>query len=135
MTFKLLGSFALQHWLNSSFIALKNEYNRLLHLLVILLQVLNILWSWKSLSIHGFQVIATLSRVMDDLVRSFPCGAEFSLGSVFGCWGDFERDEVPYVESSELHPSVVVLGHLLLVFHYLVRSFLSDLVQIVQIDS
>ena len=85
-------------------------------------------WSWKSLSIHGLQVIAALAGVMDDPVRSFPCGAEFSLGRVFGCWGDLAQDEVPYVELSELHSLVVVFGHLLLVFCHFVRSFLSDLV-------
>ena len=49
LAFKLLGLLALGHWLNSSFIALKNEYNYLLHLLVVLLQVLNIPWSWQSM--------------------------------------------------------------------------------------
>ena len=89
MAFKLLGLLALSHWLNSSFIAFKNEYNFLLHLLVVLLQVLNVPWSWKSLSVYDFQVIFALFRVMDDLVGSFPCGAEFLLGRVFGRWGDF----------------------------------------------
>ena len=31
---------------------------------------------------------------MDDPVRSFPYGAEFPLGRVFGCWGDFVQDKV-----------------------------------------
>ena len=73
-------------------------------------------------------MITALSGVMDDPIGSFPCGVEFSSDRVFGCWGDFAQDEVPYVESPELHPLVVVLGHLLLVFRHLVRSFLSDLV-------
>ena len=89
MTFKLLGSFVLKHWLNISFISFKNEYNFLLHPLVVLLQVLNVPWSWKPLSVYGLQVITALSRVMDDLVGSFLCGAEFPLGRVFSCWGDF----------------------------------------------
>ena len=71
---------------------------------------------------------------MDDPVRSFPYGAEFPLGKVFSCWGDFVQDKVLYVESSELHPLVVVLGHLLLVLHHLVKSIFSDLVQTVQVD-
>ena len=122
--------FALKHWLNSSFIAFKNEYNHLLHLLVVLLQVLNIPWSWKSLSIYGLQVIIALSGVIDDPVGSFHVGLSFPWAGflVVACWGDFAQDEVPYVESPELHPLVVVLRHLLLVFRHLVRSFLFDLV-------
>ena len=42
---KLLGLLTLSHWLNNSFIAFKNEYNFLLHLLVVFLQVLNVPWS------------------------------------------------------------------------------------------
>ena len=72
---------------------------------------------------------------MDDSVGPFPCGVEFSLGRVSGCWGDLTQDEVSYVESSELHPFVVVLGHLLLVFCRLIGSFLSNFVQTVQVDS
>ena len=49
LAFKLLCLLELGHWLNSSFIAFKNEYNYLLHLLVVLLQVLNIPWSWQSM--------------------------------------------------------------------------------------
>ena len=49
LAFKLLGLLELGHWLNSSFIAFKNEYYYLLHLLVVLLQVLNIPWSWQSM--------------------------------------------------------------------------------------
>ena len=90
LAFKLLGLLALSHWLNSSFIALKKEYNCLLHLLVVHLQVHNVPWSWKSLPIQGLQVIIVLSKVMNDLVRSFLGWAEFPLGRVFGCWGDFE---------------------------------------------
>ena len=86
--------------------------------------MLNVPWLWKSLSVNGLQVIAALPRVMDDLVGSFLCGAEFSLGRVFGCWGDFAQNKVPYVKSYELHPLVVVFDYLLLVFRHLVRSFL-----------
>ena len=79
-------------------------------------------------------MITALSGVLDDLIGSFPCGAEFPLGRVFGCWGDFAQDKVPYVESSELHPLVAVLSHLLLVLRHLLRGFFSDLVQRVQDD-
>ena len=72
MTFKLLGLLALRYGLNNSFITFKNEYNCLLHLLVVLLQVLDVPWSWDSLPVQGFQVIASLFGVMDDLVGSFP---------------------------------------------------------------
>ena len=134
MTFKLLGLLALRHWLNSSFIAFKNEYNCLLHLLVVFFQVLNVPWSWKPLSIYGLSVITALSGVMDDLVQSFPCEAKFPLDRVFGRWGDFAQDKVPYVKSSEFHSLVVVFNHLLLVLRHLVRSSISDLIQEVQVD-
>ena len=65
---------------------------------MVFLQVLNVPWSWKPLPVHGFQVIATLPGVIDDMVGSFSCGAEFSLGRVFSCWGDLVQDEVSYVE-------------------------------------
>ena len=60
-------------------------------------------------------MIALLSRLMDDPVGFFLGWAEFPLDKVFGCWGDFAQDKVPYVKSSELHSFVIVLGHLLLV--------------------
>ena len=123
MTFKLLGSLALRHWLNSSFIAFKNEYNRLL-----LLQVLNVPWSWEPLSVYGLQVITALSRVMDDPVWPFLCGAEFSLNRVFGRWGDFAQDKVPYVKSFELYSLIVVFSYLLLVLRHLFRNSIFDLV-------
>ena len=123
MTFKLLGSLALRHWLNSSFIGFKNEYNRLL-----LLQVLNVPWSWEPLSVYGLQVITALSRVMDDPVWPFLCGAEFSLNRVFGRWGDFAQDKVPYVKSFELYSLIVVFNYLLLVLRHLFRNSIFDLV-------
>ena len=43
------------------------------------LQMLNVSWSWQSLPIHRFQVIASLSQVVDDLVGSFPSWSELSL--------------------------------------------------------
>ena len=85
MTFKLLGSFALRNWLNSSFITFKNEYNHLLHLLVVLLQVLNVSWLWEPLSFHGLQVITTLTEVMDDPIWSFLCGVRFLVARVTLC--------------------------------------------------
>ena len=54
-------------------------------------------------------MIIALSRVIDDSVGSFSGWAKFPLGRVFGSWGDFEQDEVPYVKSFELHSLVVVL--------------------------
>ena len=128
MTFKLLGLLALIHWMNSSFIAFKNEYNRLLHLFVVFLQVLNVPWSWEPLSVYGLQVITALSRVMDDPVWPFLCGAEFSLNRVFGRWGDFAQDKVPYVKSFELYSLIVVFNYLLLVLRHLFRNSIFDLV-------
>ena len=102
---------------------------------MVFLQVLDILWSLESLPIQGLQVIATLFGVMDDPVRSFPCGTELSLGGVFSCYDDLPQDEVSYVKSSELHSLVVVLSHLLLIFCHLIGGPLFDFVYTIQVDS
>ena len=57
----------------------------------------NIPWPREFLSVHGFQVVAALSRVVKDSVWSFPCGAELSSGGIFGCRGNLAQDEIPYV--------------------------------------
>ena len=58
-------------------------------MLVVLLQVLDVPWSWESLPVYGLQVIVVLPGVMDDAVGSFLGWAEFPLDRVFSCWGDF----------------------------------------------
>jgi len=80
-------------------------------------------------------VITALSGVTDDPVGSFPSWVEFPLGKVFGCRGDFASEEVPYFKSYKLHSFVVVIGHLLLTLHHLVRGSISDFVQVVQVYS
>ena len=80
-------------------------------------------------------MITALLGVVDDSVRSFPCGAKFSLGRVFSRCDDLTQDEVAYVKSSELYPIVVVFGHLLLVLRHSAGSLVSYFVQIVQVDS
>ena len=61
---------------------------------MVLLQVLNVPWSWKSLFVYGLQVIAALPGVMNNLVGSFSGWVEFPLDRVFSCWGDFVEDKV-----------------------------------------
>ena len=80
-------------------------------------------------SVHGFQMVAALSRVMNDSVWPFPCGAELPLGGISGCRGDLAQDEISYVQSSEFYPFIVVVGHLLLVLRYFDGSFFSYFVQ------
>ena len=92
---------------------------------MVLLQVLNVPWPWKPLSVWGFQVIAALPGVMDDSVRSFPCGAKLSLGRVSSRGGNLAQDEIPYVKSFELYPLIVIFGHLLLVLRHSVGSCVS----------
>ena len=83
-----------RHWLNSSFIKFRNGYNHLVHLLLILLQVLNVPWPREPLSVYGFQVITALPRIVDNSVRSFPCGAKLSLGRVFSRSGNLAQDKI-----------------------------------------
>ena len=130
-----LDLLARRHWLNSSFINFRSGYIHLVHLLVVLLQVFNIPWPRESLSVHGFQVVIALSRVVDDLVRSFPCRAKLSLGEISGRGGNPAQDEIPYVNSSKLYPLIVVVGHLLLILRHSNGSFYSYFVQTIQVDS
>ena len=88
----------------------------------------------EFLSVHGFQVVAALSRVVNDPVWPFPCGAELPLCGISGCRGNLAKDEIPYVQSSELYPFIVVVGHPLLVLCYSDGHFFSHFIQAIQID-
>ena len=89
LVFKLLGLRTLSHWLNSSFIAVKNEYNCSVTSIGGTSSSARCSMVAKSLLVYVLQVITTLSRVMDESVGSFPSWTEFPLGQIFGCWGDF----------------------------------------------
>ena len=120
--------------MNNSFINFRNEYIHLIHLLVVLLQVFNVPWPREPLPVYSFQVITALPRVVDDSVRSFPCGAKLSVGRIFSCCGNLAQDEVAYVKSSEFDPLIVVFGHLLLVLRHSAGSFVSYFVQTIQVE-
>ena len=94
----------------------------------------NIPWPRESLSVHGFQGVATLSRVVDDSVWSFPCGVELSLGGISSCRGNLAQDEIPYVKSSKLYPFIVVVSHFLLILRHFDGSIFSYFVQAIQVD-
>ena len=79
-------------------------------------------------------MITALSRVMDGSVGSFLGWTEFFLGRVFGCWGDFAQDKIPYVKSFEFHSPIVILSHLLLILRHFMKSSVSDLIQAIQVD-
>ena len=93
----------------------------------------NVPWPRKSLSVYGFQVVASLSRVVDDLVRSFLCGAKLSLGGISGRSGNLAQDEIPYIKSSELYPLIVVFGYLQLILRHHDGSLFSYFVQTIQV--
>ena len=57
----------------------------------------NIPWPREFLSVHGFQVVVALSRVVNDSIWSFPCGAKLPLGGISSCMGNLTQDEIPYV--------------------------------------
>ena len=99
---------------------------------MILLQVFNVPWPGESLSIYGFQVVASLSRVVDDSVGSFPCGAKLSLGWISSHSGNLAQDQIPYIKSSELYPLIVVFCHLQLILRHSDGSLFSYFVQTVQ---
>ena len=83
----------------------------------------------EFLSVHGFQMVAALSRVVNDPVQPFPCEAELPLGKIFGCWGNLAQDEISYVQSSEFYHFIVVVSHPLLVLRYSDGRFFSYFVQ------
>ena len=89
----------------------------------------------EFLSVHGFQMVAALSRVVNDPVRPFLCEAELPLCGISGCRGNLAQDEISYVQSSEFYPFIVVVGHPLLVLCYSDGRFFSHFVQAIQVDS
>ena len=95
----------------------------------------NIPWPRESLSVHGFQVVAALSRVVDDSVWSFPYGVELSLGGISGCRGNLAQNEISYVKSFELYPFIVAVGHFLLILRHSDGGIFSYFVQAIQVDS
>ena len=80
-------------------------------------------------------MITALPGVVDDSVRSFPCGAKLSLGRISSRCGNLAQDEVSYVKSFEFYPLIVVFGHLLLVLCHSAGNFVSYFVQEIQIES
>ena len=53
--------------------------------------------------------------VVDDLVGSFPVGAQFALCRVFGGYRHFPQDQVPDLKMPRLDFGVVVLCHQVLI--------------------
>ena len=79
-------------------------------------------------------MVAALSKVVNDPVRPFPCGAELPLCGISGCRGNLVQDEISYVQSSEFYPFIVVVVHPLLVLCYSDGRFFSHFVQEIQVD-
>ena len=88
----------------------------------------------EFLSVHGLQMVAALSRVVNDSVWPLSCGAELPLCGISGCRVNFTQDEISYVQLSEFYPFIVVIGHPLLVLCYSDKRFFSYFVQAIQID-
>ena len=70
---------------------------------------------WQFLSVCRLQVVCALSLPGRNPVRSFPIGAEFSLGRVSSGAHDPSMNKVSNLEVSVTDPRVVVLGHAVLV--------------------
>ena len=79
-------------------------------------------------------MVAALSRVVNDPVRPFPCGAELPLCEIFDCRGNLTQDEISYVQLFKLYPFIVLVGHPLLVLCYSYGRFFSHFVQAIQVD-
>ena len=77
--------------------------------------------------------VASLARVVDDFVRSFPVWTERALGRIFRCWSYRSKDEVTDVKFFQIHPSIVVFSYLLLVLGHPLRSLISYFVHKVQV--
>ena len=76
-------------WIALLLLYFKCGYNCFLHLLMILLQMLNVPWLWQFLPVHRLQVITALSWVMDDPVGSFPGWTKLPLGWILSSSRDF----------------------------------------------
>ena len=70
---------------------------------------------WQFLSVCRLQVVGAFSLPGRNPVRSFPIGAEFSLGGVPSGAHDPSKNKVSNLEVSVTDPRVVVLGHAVLV--------------------
>ena len=70
---------------------------------------------WQFLPVCRLQVVGTFSLPGRNPVRSFPVGAEFSLGGVPSGAHDPSKNKVSNLEISVTDPRVVVLGHAVLV--------------------
>ena len=70
---------------------------------------------WQFLSVYRLQVVGAFSLPGRNPVRSFPIGAEFSLGGVPSGAYDPSKNKVSNLEISVTDPRVVVLGHAVLV--------------------
>ena len=69
------------------------------------------------------------------LYMVLPMWAQLSLDWVLCCCGNLAKDEISYIELSQLHPLVVLFSHLSLVFCHSTGSFFSYFVQAVQVKS
>ena len=78
-------------------------------------------------------MVASLARVVDDSVWSFPIRTELALGWILRCWSYLSEDEVTDVKFFQLHPSIVVFSYLLLVLGHPLRSLISYFVHEVQV--
>ena len=78
-------------------------------------------------------MVASLARVVDDSIRSFPVWTELALGQIFRCWSYLSKDEVTDAKFFQLHPSIVVFSYLLLVLGHRLSSLISYFVHEVQV--
>ena len=78
-------------------------------------------------------MVASLARVVDDFVWSFPVWTKLALGRIFRCWSYLAKHEVTDVKFFQLRSSIVVFGYLLLVLGYPLSCLISYFVNEVQV--
>ena len=78
-------------------------------------------------------MVASLARVVDDFVRSFPVWTKLALGQIFRCWSYLAKHEVTDVKFFQLHSSIVVFGYLLLVLGHPLSCLISYFINEVQV--
>ena len=96
--------------------------------------MLNVPRTRELLSVHSFQMVTPLPRVVNDAIWPFPCRAQLPLRRVFSSYSDFAKDEVPYGQTPEFDPLIVILGHFLLILCHSIRRIVSYFIQAIQVE-
>ena len=96
--------------------------------------MLNVPRTRELSSVQSFQMVTPLPRVVNDAIWPFPGRAQLPLSRVFSRYSDFAKDEVPYGQTPECDPLIVILGHFLLILRHSTGRIVSYFIQAIQVE-